>query len=280
GKADTEELWRSIRLITSRDNDIFLRADGVGYLHVPEIVAGLGIVESPDEVPIRVERADGSTHTVELSPVWNLDYAQLLSAREARGAKTPLHLSNRSDNYWYRLLPESKIVYVQYNRARDQVNETVADFSRRLDDTLRANPDYALVVDLRHNGGGDSTLNSVLISTIAGSRANQTGKLFVVVGRTTFSAAQNCACDFEQRTNAIFVGEPTGSSPNFVGESGPRRLPWSGFEYSISWAYHQHSSPFDTRKWIPPDICAEETFEDYACGRDPCLDAVMSLVRE
>ena len=45
------------------------------------------------------------------------------------------------------------------------------------------------------------------------------GHLFVIIGRRTFSAAQNTVNMIEKNTNATFVGEPTGSRPNFVGES-------------------------------------------------------------
>jgi hypothetical protein len=42
---------------------------------------------------------------------------------------------------------------------------------------------------------------------------NQWGKLFVVIGRRTFSAAMNLAVDLERHTRALFVGEPTGGAP-------------------------------------------------------------------
>ena len=55
-------------------------------------------------------------------------------------------------------------------------------------------------------------------------------------------------------TPARFVGEPTGSSPNFVGETVPFRLPYSGFTVNVSDLYWQTSWPMDHRTWIPPDL--------------------------
>lgn len=46
-------------------------------------------------------------------------------------------------------------------------------------------------------------------------RINWRGALFVIIGRNTFSAAQNSATLLDRHTHAVFVGEPTGSRPSF-----------------------------------------------------------------
>lgn len=81
-------------------------------------------------------------------------------------------------------------------------------------------------------------------------KINQRGKLFVIVGRQTFSAAMNGAAEIERHTNAIFVGEPTGSSPNFVGETIGVNLTYSKMRGSISDLYWQSSVAMDYRTWI------------------------------
>ena len=42
----------------------------------------------------------------------------------------------------------------------------------------------------------------------------------VITGRNTFSAAQVFISTINKETHAIFAGEPSSSSPNFVGEEG------------------------------------------------------------
>jgi hypothetical protein len=46
------------------------------------------------------------------------------------------------------------------------------------------------------------------------------GKMFVLSGRNTFSAAHNLLVDITRLTNAIVVEEPSGSRPNAISESG------------------------------------------------------------
>jgi hypothetical protein len=45
----------------------------------------------------------------------------------------------------------------------------------------------------------------------------------------------------ERHTHAIFVGEPTGSGPNFVGETELFELPYSKLQASVSDLYWQSS---------------------------------------
>ena len=59
----------------------------------------------------------------------------------------------------------------------------------------------------------------------APTRVNQPGKLFTIIGRQTFSAAMNCVNRMKLNTDTLFVGEPTGSSPNMYGDNAPVVLP-------------------------------------------------------
>ena len=115
---------------------------------------------------------------------------------------------------------------------------------------------------------------------IGSEKVNRHGHLFVITGRRTFSAAMNGAADIEANTEAIFVGEPTGSKPNFVGETTIFPLPCSGLKVSISSLYWQRSHAFDDRTWIAPDLRAEMSSEDYRTNRDPSMEAIHAFIRE
>jgi hypothetical protein len=134
----------------------------------------------------------------------------------------------------------------------------------------------------------------------------------VVVGRHTLSAGMMLATEIEQNTHAFFVGEPTGSSPNFVGQDVGLRLPFSGMRGSLSdlnmtpllfsrvnqpppcgrgsvnvlradaqlfltlCLYWQSSSATDFRVWIAPVLCTPASFPLYKANRDPALDAILA----
>ncbi len=96
----------------------------------------------------------------------------------------------------------------------------------------------------------------------------------MVIGRNTFSAALNTSDEIERRTNAILVGEPTCSPPNFVGESVRVVLPYSRWPISISDLSWQTSYPMDYRVWLSPALYAPPTAEAFRAHRDPALEAI------
>lgn len=103
-------------------------------------------------------------------------------------------------------------------------------------------------------------------------------RIYLITGRNTFSAAQNFVNRVEQWTDAIFVGEPSASSPNFVGEETSLLLPYSRLCGSISTRYWQDSNPGDDRSWITPAVPVEPIAADYFAGRDAAMEAIAELI--
>src|SRR6266542_1629128 len=189
----------------------------------------------------------------------------------------PLYLRNCGASYWYTSLAPQRLTYFQLNRVADDPGEPLAAFVERLFAAIAVAGSDRLVIDLRWNGGGNTFLPPPLLHRlIACDRVNRAGGLFVIIGRRTFSAAQNLATLIGDHTRAIFVGEPTGSSPTFVGEHIPFRLPYSGFCVNVSDLYWQTSWPLDHRSWIAPELYAPPTFAAYAANRDPAMEAILS----
>jgi hypothetical protein len=189
----------------------------------------------------------------------------------------PLALRKPGSPYWFEHLPERKAVYFQYNAVLDDPKESIARFCERLFRFVDEKEVERLVIDMRFNDGGNNFLNQPLVhGLIRCDRINRKGRLFLLVGRNTFSAAMNGATDIERHTEAIFIGEPTGSSPNFVGESVIVILPYSKIWVSISDLYWQRSVAMDSRPWIAPRLHLPPTFADYRAGRDPALEAALA----
>jgi hypothetical protein len=196
---------------------------------------------------------------------------------DAATGEPALWRSRPDDFYWFEHLPEHNLVYFQYNQVRDQGEATLAEFVTELLAFIDDKQIQTLVIDIRQNNGGNSYLNpGLMIPLAAHPIAREEGRLFVIAGRRTFSAAQNLANDLDRETKAIFVGEPTGSRPNFYGEDHVFRLAYSGLTGSISTRYWQGGATSDDdRIWIAPRIAAEPDFADYRDSRDPALTAIL-----
>ena len=97
------------------------------------------------------------------------------------------------------------------------------------------------------------------------------GRLYLLVGRATFSAAGNFAADVERFTKALLVGEPTGGGVNQYGDATAVTLPATGWNVSIATSYVQRGAPGDRRLAVDPDIRVDLTSTDYFAKRDPAL---------
>lgn len=167
-------------------------------------------------------------------------------------------------------------MYVQFNQVMNDPQESLAQFARRLGDSIQTLSPRKLIVDVRHNNGGSYELAEPLLETLQKFVSTTKGQLFLLTGRNTFSAAQIFISKADQRMNPVFAGEMSSSKPNFVGEENIIQLPNSKAICSISNRYHE-TIPGDTRQAIEPQIKIELVSKDYFNGQDPVLEAVLKI---
>ncbi len=243
----------------------------------------LGLTAHPDRVTVRLLDASGiqEEHTIvadgefPTAPLGrNFPFPDTWVSPLDDLPERPWYLRDLRTPFWYESLPDLNAVYLHINSVRDGDHETLAAFTDRFFAMLEETEPERLIIDIRMNKGGNTTLEWPFLYKLIASPLNQRGRLFVIIGRRTWSAAQNFATYLDVHTNAIFVGEPTGSSPNFTGESVEFRLPWSGTRVNISDLNWQSGWPWDRRPWIPPDLYAPPTWEAYRTGRDVALEAI------
>ena len=114
----------------------------------------------------------------------------------------------------------------------------------------------------------------VVQNLVKRDRLNASGKLFVIIGRGTQSAAENLVNRLQRDTKATFVGEPTGERPNEFGDPWPFVLPNSRIEVHVASIQWEDIDPRDDRDWTGPDMAAELTSSDYASNVDPAMVAI------
>jgi tetratricopeptide (TPR) repeat protein len=279
-----DEVLTAVEPLISRDNDQQVTWLGPEMLRWTPLIHALGLIRDPDQATLTVRFGDQTTGTVAVESVAD-PHTSLTAPRPAGwislpdtvGAPMPLYLRNSDAPYWFEYLPDSAVVYFQFNGVGDQPLEAIAAFCERLFTFADNHQVSKLVIDLRWNGGGNTFLVQPLLHRLIGcTKINQRGCLYVIIGRGTFSAAQNTATAIERETNAIFVGEPSGSRPNFIGETIPFMLPYSKALANVADLYWQTSWPMDHRPWIAPELYAPPSFEAYSQNRDPAMEAILS----
>ena len=279
GGRSAASIYTQIAPLIHHDNDMTIRLIAPTYHLIPEVLMALGIIVDPQQPAFVFAKPDGEQITLNPAALSIGAYQQwsgfFLTGMLQR--PEPLYLSRRDEPFWFTFLADAQTLYIQYNQVRSASNgESMSAFALRLEQFVSAHGVKRVVVDVRHNSGGDNTTYGPLLSLLRDNGTiNQRGKLFLITGRQTFSAAANFATEIERSTQAIFAGEPMGGRPNLYGDVRPYTLPNSKLIVQISSRYWQISSPDDTRPSIEPQIAASLSAADYFSGRDPALDAIL-----
>lgn len=294
GELPAAEALERVLTVANGDNDLSRLDRAPMLLTLPPVLHALGIAAEPDRVRISVETAAGETRTAEVTPVpgepgfptWyfagdGVPGGPFVTASDGAAAPLPLHRRGRDKPYWFEYLPEQRLLYLAYHQVGIDPSEPFRRFLDRLFGFTAEHPVDKLVIDLRHNHGGNNRFAKPLIhALIKHDDLSRRGRLFVVVGRGTFSAAVNAATWLEEDTQALFVGEPTGAGPNHFGDAEELRLPHSGLTLYVSAWRWQEGLPWDARRWIAPQVAAPPVFAAWRENRDPALEAVLAFEAE
>ncbi|HEU0304093.1 MAG TPA: S41 family peptidase [Gaiellaceae bacterium] len=277
-----EDVAEKVRPLVPRDNDSSLRGLLPHYVLTAEVLDGLGIVDGVGPAELTLERADGSTEDVTLAPVSAGEYTAAFTdgphghyPRSLPSGPGPTYLALSRDRMWMRTVA-GRAVVVGYNSILVPSYD-VAVMAERVTARVRRGGIERVVIDLRLNGGGNNTTYFPLLQAVQQLPQDRRGRVYVLIGRATFSAAANLAADLDRLTNAVFVGEPTGGFVRGWGDTMPLVLEATGLQLHVSFRYWDFGmGENDSRLAVEPDIPVALTAEDFFAGRDPVLQAALS----
>jgi Peptidase family S41 len=268
-----DDLRERVEPLVPRDNESSLAARLPQYMLVAEVLDGLGVTASPGPAEFTLVGRDGGRESLTLEPVpasaYGAAFPDLFHPLIPPGLPPrpePQYLARRLDDRWLTTLAGGSVVYVAYNVTLGSTSD-LAEQLRRL---ARRPGVESVVLDLRHNPGGNNTTYGPLLEELVA-----VDDLIVLIGRTTFSAAVNLLAELEQRGDPTLVGEPSGGSPNLYGDTVDIALPETGLLVQIATIYWELAAPDDLRVAFEPDVPVELTSRDFFAGRDPVLSAAL-----
>ena len=260
-----------VKTVSYFENDSRARLMAPDRLALPEVTRQLGITLASDIVELTtVDRAGKITKS-------RLKTLEVPGQNFIGGLPSPppLWLQNTDTSHWYMLLKDRDAIYVQVNRFVENPEVPYSEFVAETITAAHKAGVSRFIIDLRHNFGGSGAGVTPFVTGLGNSEFNTYGRLFILMGRTTFSAAQQFLGDFEEFTDAIFVGEPSGGKPSHFGDSKRVVLANSGLTLRVSTIFWHSWLADDFRDAINPDIPAPLTSDDWFHGRDPALDAAL-----
>ena len=274
-----DQVLAKLASVNARDNEMQQLWLGPYYLSLPDVLAGAGVIENVRDVPLTFATATGQHSTLNLSGE-PFSFTGFPTLPELKYADNPLYLKNKGRNYWYKTDKENNYLYLQFNAVAQEKSQSLEAFGVEVRQQLAKRGVDNLIVDLRHNSGGNGSILPPLTRALIHFKEQRAeSKLFVIVGRNTFSAAHLLLADLNRLTDAIIVGEPSGSRPNHLGEAGWFKLPYSGVVGIISSQFHQASKAEDHRIWVAPQLPVTLDSKQYFSGKDPAMDAIVKLIK-
>lgn len=290
GGVGIDEALARVTPLVSRDNDNWIAAVAPNLLDRIEVLHALGMAGGLDGVDLTVA-LDGRRRTERVVPFpeppptsFGLPFLPLhtddwVDARDGAGAAIPLHQRRFDDLYFWEYVPEHDLLYVKWDQVQNRESgPTALETFREAMAFARERRPARTVVDIRNNTGGEGGLVPAVVREIVRTReVDEPGRLFLVIGRRTFSAGQMMTSAMERYTTAVLVGEPSSAVYNGYAGHDFAHLPGSGIGFMVSPDYYQMGAfPRDRRTQATPRLAAVPTFADYRANRDPALEAILA----
>jgi len=264
------EVLAAIGPIVPRDNAQTVRLLTPRFLLIPQVLRGLGLADG-GPVSLSVLAADGTTPSAPI--VESIPMAEYNAWAGAYGLHLPAdpdvrYLARIDDALWWEVLDDGETLYVQYNRVDRLPTTQVAE----LETALAAPAITRVLLDIRHNFGGELSALNEITPVLVGAARGEADRLFVIIGRNTFSAGSLLAARLERDAGATLFGEPTGGCPTIWSDPSDVALPWSGITVSVAGDTAVGVDPNDPRLTVEPDVDATLGVDEWLDGLDPALE--------
>lgn len=255
------------------ENDFSLRVRTGLYFLVEDMLAGIGLIFADQPTSLTFKN-EGAVHSETVEAIDQVKFEDVLTHR-LQPRHPEVHFTRQvsaSDTLWFGESGDGKTLYIQLDRYPGQ--EEMQAFGDGLLALIRERGSHNLIIDLRHNFGGDffSGLHLASILNLADS-VNWSDGVYVLIGNRTFSAAMSNAAQFRQILNAKLVGSPTGGRPCGYQDLGQFELPHS--QLTVTFSKRRFCFIDTADDSIYPDYMVKTAMSDFYGNTDSVLAWVM-----
>jgi PKD repeat protein len=272
------EVNKLISEVISRDNNMSLKNALKDYIMCANLLLYFKIIDALTYAEFTFKDDEGNhikttLHSYNKNTGKDYEFSYL---GDEMNIQLPLSLQYTDETYWYTYCEEDKLLFFQYNSCSDNPSLSINNLTDEILNILEEKEVNIFVFDIRYNSGGNSEIIKPFIDSLSNSKnLPDNRKIYVCIGRKTYSSAILNAFYLKDKTNAIFIGEPTGGKPNHYGYGKYFKLPNSQFEISYSSKYFEMIDNDDDSLY--PDIEVSKTYNDLINGLDPILEEIKNL---
>jgi len=262
-----EQIMERAEPLVGYDNQVWFNQNVSQLLNIAEFYTYVGITENAsDPITLTIDHrtcqnvSSSSITPISITEFYQKEFVTLYDNPSRTGSARVYYRTEFLDT-------QEAILFIQYNVCASDPAFPIEGFIEETLALVSSKKPSKIIVDLRYNGGGDSSLAEPMIDGLARYQRAQGFTLDVLIGERTFSSALMNAVQLKQRSNATLVGTPTGGSVNHFGEVKTFTLPNSGIPVQYSTKFfvmdksHQGGS-------LQPDVFVTPTVEDLLSGVD------------
>ncbi|MEM9495579.1 MAG: S41 family peptidase [Pseudomonadota bacterium] len=236
----------------------------------------LGFVPSPVEFPITVTDRTGSKQTLQLVVQSGASVPARDEEFERKFPDLGASQAKFSERLWFQPIEGLQAAYVSFERYPSPPD--MDRFAKQLADHIDAANTRNLIIDFRENAGGNGFTGLRLAAGILNKDSiDWRNGVYVLIGKTTYSAAMMNAVNYRQILNAKLVGEPTGGNPVGYQDADGFTLPNSGL--FVSYSKRLFRLQDEPSVGVQPDVLVPVTWEDYRQGTDAALAWIVDDIR-
>jgi hypothetical protein len=305
GERTAEEALAQVTPYLSGNNQ-HRRFVSASYLVSPEALHAAGVTDSADEAALMLRMRDGQMLEVVVRPVAGGPPPDVLAplipptgmerwphvldsvADRAASFAAPVDIAHAR-------VGDGAIAYIRSNQTISQDGQSLHD--KTIDVVHRMVRDgrpRSAVVDLRFNTGGN-LYQTIVFSQMLADIIPDDGRIFVLIGNVTFSAALVTAAMLKIHggDKTVLVGDRMGDEPRFWAEGSAVSLPNSRIHVFPAHELHDWSNGCAGEEHcflaaevfaqpgvsLEPDVYVPMRFAPYAAGRDEPLETVIDMAR-
>ncbi|XMB66630.1 S41 family peptidase [Mycoplasmatota bacterium zrk1] len=175
--------------------------------------------------------------------------------------------------YWQAKVDED-VLYIKYSKCKEDSGYQMEQFVEDVKQEIHDNSFTKIIIDLRDNGGGNSTIISPLLSELENYKNDI--DFIGLINLRTYSSGMLNSLSIKGQLDGVLIGEPIGQKPDSFGDILPTSTPNNLLDVFYSTKYFQMSQFFDfineSDDTLYPDIHIRYTFDDYVNGSDSILE--------
>lgn len=276
GSMTPEQLESAVEPYLSHENQTWLHELSPDFMLTREVAGHFGLAQPDGSIEVTLARPGVEPFHLRIAP--SAGEPRMVSAYDALALPVPLFRKRPADLYWYEYLPDSHALNIQYDSCQNDPKKPFRNFIQemlRFVDGMKPEKVDRIIVDLRFNSGGDSSVIEPLMQGLLDRpQLSARGHLYVLIGRSTFSSGVMAAIEFRNKLQAILVGEPSGSAPNEYGEIKTFALPNSKILVQYTTKYFRLLKDSNPRT-LAPDLPVQRSIADFLSGHDQVLETAL-----